>query len=53
MQLPDDPFTARPVAETAAALLLTAFLAWAPDDGPARFPELVARGFDLVSHGFA
>ncbi|CAB4930298.1 unannotated protein [freshwater metagenome] len=32
---------------------MTAFLAWDPADPPARFPELVARGFDLVGTGFA
>ena len=52
-QLPDDPFTAQLVAETAAAVLMTAFLAWDPADPPQRFAELVARGFDLVGTGFA
>lgn len=52
-QLADDPFTAALVAETAAAVLITAFLAWEPDEDPARFPELVACGFDRVGSGFA
>ncbi|SSC23851.1 DNA-binding HTH domain, TetR-type, partial [Klenkia terrae] len=52
-QLPDDPFSARLVGETAAAVLMTAFLSWSPDDDPARFAELVGRGFDLVGTGFA
>lgn len=52
-QLPDDPFTARLVAETAAAVLMTAFLAWDADADPAHFAVLVARGFDLVGSGFA
>jgi hypothetical protein len=52
-QLPGDPFTARLAAESAAAVLMTAFLAWHPDDDPARFADLVGRGFDLVAHGFA
>jgi AcrR family transcriptional regulator len=52
-QLPDDPFTARLAAESAAAVLMTAFLAWRPDDDPARFAELVGHGFDLVADGFS
>ena len=51
-QLPEDPFGARLVGEAAAAVLMTAFLTWSPDDDPARFAELVARGFDLVGSGF-
>jgi AcrR family transcriptional regulator len=46
--LPEDPFAARLLAETAAAVLMTAFTAWTPDDDPALFPSLVARGFDLL-----
>lgn len=52
-QLPGDPFRARLVGEAAGAVLMTAFLAWQPEDDPARFAELVARGFDLVGAGFA
>jgi AcrR family transcriptional regulator len=52
-QLPDDPFRARLVGEAAGAVLMTAFLAWQPDDDPAWFTELVGRGFDLVGAGFA
>jgi len=51
-RLPDDPFEAALVAETAAAVLLTAFLAWQPGTDPAAFPRLVARGFDRVGAGF-
>ena len=52
-RLPGRPFEAALLAEAAAAVLITAFLAWQPDDDPALFPELVARGFDLVGAGFA
>lgn len=48
-QLPEDPFTARLLAETAAAVLMTAFMTWSPDEDPATFPTLVADGFDLVA----
>lgn len=51
-RLPQDPFQASLVAESAAGILLTAFVAWDPDDPPASFPILVARGFDLVGAGF-
>lgn len=53
VQLPADPFAARLVAETAGAVLMTAFLAWGPEEDPARFAELVARGFDHVARGFS
>jgi AcrR family transcriptional regulator len=51
-RVPDDPFEAALVAETAAAVLMTAFLSWHPDTDPDLFPRLVASGFDRVGAGF-
>jgi len=48
-QLPEDPFAARLLAETAAGVLMTAFTTWSPDEDPTMFPTLVARGFDLLA----
>ena len=48
-QLPGDPLAARLLAETATAVLMTAFTTWAPDEDLALFPTLVARGFDVLT----
>ncbi|MFW3171659.1 TetR family transcriptional regulator [Geodermatophilus sp. CPCC 206100] len=48
-QRPDDPLAAALLAQAAAAVLGAAFTTWAPDDDPARFLDLVARGFALVA----
>ncbi|MGY1591911.1 TetR family transcriptional regulator [Geodermatophilus sp. SYSU D00708] len=48
-QLPGDPLAAALVAQAAAAVLGAAFTAWHPDEDPARFLDLVARGFALVA----
>jgi AcrR family transcriptional regulator len=45
----DDPFTATLLAQTAAVILTSAFSAWQPDDDAALLPELVDRGFALIS----
>jgi AcrR family transcriptional regulator len=52
-QRPSDPFAATLLAQTAAAVLTSAFAAWLPDDDPALLLDLVDRGFDLVTSGFA
>jgi len=51
-QRPGDPFPAGLAAQTAAAVLTTAFAEWQPDDDPARLVRLVAQGFDLIAGGF-
>ncbi|SCX57846.1 transcriptional regulator, TetR family [Klenkia marina] len=48
-RLPDDPFGARLLTETAGAVLSAAFAVWQPDDDPAHFAELVAAGVDRVT----
>ncbi|MGY1640193.1 TetR/AcrR family transcriptional regulator [Geodermatophilus sp. SYSU D00703] len=50
-QRPADPFTAALLAQAAGAVLGAAFTTWQPDDAPARFLDLVTRGFALVSVG--
>ena len=52
-RLPEDPHRAALVAEAVAAVLITAFTTWDPDDDPAVFVELVARGFDVLGAGLA
>ncbi|MCW2581792.1 MAG: TetR family transcriptional regulator [Klenkia sp.] len=51
--LPGDPLRAALLAEGVAAVLITAFRSWQPDDDPAVFADLVARGFDVVGTGLA
>lgn len=51
--LPTDPVRAALVAEAVAAVLITAFTTWQPDDDPAVFAALVARGFDVLGAGLA
>lgn len=51
-QLPGDPFPAALAVSAAAAVVGTAFLAWSPEQEPAAFLDLVARGFDQLSVAF-
>jgi len=48
-RLPDDPFLAALAAQTASAVMISAFHTWQPDDSPALLPHLVERGFAAVS----
>jgi AcrR family transcriptional regulator len=46
-----DDFLATLLAQTAAAMMVTAFYTWRPDDPPDLLPQLVRRGFDRVAEG--
>ena len=48
-----DPFDATLYAQSAAAILITAFATWQADHGPAALCDLVDRGFTATSEGFA
>lgn len=48
----DDPYRAALAAHAAAAVLITAFIAWQPDQDPAMLVELVDRGFVLIADTF-
>jgi AcrR family transcriptional regulator len=51
-RFPDDRFRGLLVAQMAAAIMISAFEAWRPDDDPARLPRLVERGFlSVTPHG--
>jgi len=51
-QRPSDPYLAALTAQTAAAVLTTAFWAWEPEQDPAVLVTLVQRGFELVATQF-
>jgi hypothetical protein len=44
-------FDAMLLAQTAAAIMITAFYTWRPDDPADLLPQLVRRGFDRVAEG--
>jgi AcrR family transcriptional regulator len=44
-------FQATLLAQTAAAIMITAFYSWRADDPTELLPQLVRRGFDLVAEG--
>jgi AcrR family transcriptional regulator len=44
-------FDATLLAQTAAAIMITAFYTWRPDDPADLLPQLVRRGFDRVAEG--
>jgi AcrR family transcriptional regulator len=46
-----DDFLATLLAQTAAAVMITAFYSWQPDDPPDLLPQLVRQGFDRVTGG--
>jgi AcrR family transcriptional regulator len=48
-----DDFLATLYAQTAGAILMTAFKSWRPDDPPELLPELVRRAFEQVADGLA
>lgn len=50
-RFPDDRLRALLMAQTAAAVMISAFEAWQPDDDPALLPSLVERGFLTISFG--
>jgi AcrR family transcriptional regulator len=45
LRLPDDRFRALLMAQTAGAVMISAFEAWQPEDDPALLPGLVEQGF--------
>ncbi|EME16656.1 TetR family transcriptional regulator [Rhodococcus triatomae] len=50
-RLPDEPMLAALVVNSTFAVAHTAYRAWRPDDGAARFEELLRRGFDTLGAG--